>query len=68
MKKTLVAALASLMLAGILCAVDGAPVASSAGSLVVAADGCTPLVIPKSATEHEPSPVPPDLEEFFQHE
>ena len=50
MKKTLVAALASLMLAGALCAVDGAPAVNSGGQVAVAADGCAPLVISESAT------------------
>ncbi len=47
MKKTLIAALASLMLAGALCAADGATTFNSSATLVAVGDGC-PLSVAMS--------------------
>ncbi len=44
MKKTLIAALASLMLAGALCAVDGATAVSSGAAFVIIGDGGGPII------------------------
>ena len=44
MKKTLIAALASLMLAGALCAVDDASALSSGSTFVIIADGGAPIL------------------------
>lgn len=55
-KKTLIAALASLMLAGALCAVDGATSATSTNPLVVTPDGCAPLIVSTlNVTENDDS-------------
>lgn len=43
-KKTVIAALASLMLAGMLCTVDGSATTSSGGGFVIIADGGGPVV------------------------
>ena len=56
MKKTFIAALASLMLAGALCAVDSATSATSTNPLVVTADGCAPLIVSTlNVTENDDS-------------
>lgn len=44
MKKALIAALASLMLAGALCAVDGAPLVSASGTIILG-DTCLPATV-----------------------
>jgi len=55
-KKIFIAALASLMLAGALCAVDGATSATSTNPLVVTADGCAPSMISSpNVTENDDS-------------
>ena len=44
MKKTIIAALASLMLAGAMSAVSGAPLTSTAtGTVVIVGDGASPI-------------------------
>lgn len=43
-KKTVIAALASLMLAGMLCTVDGSATTSSGSGFVIIADGGGPIV------------------------
>ena len=51
MKRTMIAALASLMLAGALGAVSGASAVSSSGVVLVAGDGAAPAptILPQAA-------------------
>ena len=46
MKKTIIAALSSLMLAGAICAVSGATPTREAGMVVILGDGTTPYPAP----------------------
>jgi hypothetical protein len=49
MKKTIIAALASLMLAGAISAVSGAPTSTATGTVVIVGDGASPIPIPPPA-------------------
>jgi hypothetical protein len=45
-KRTIIAALASLMLAGAICAVSGATINRETGMVVLAGDGTAPMPVP----------------------
>ena len=48
MKKTIIAALASLMLAGAISAVSGAPPSTANGTVVIVGDGASPITALRS--------------------
>ena len=57
MKKTIIAALASLMLAGAISAVSGAATTTATGTVVIVGEGASPLPLslpPELASDQRP--------------